>query len=87
MAGAAAGNGGERRGTALTAVRTEGTGPTGGTPPPRRRRRGLLVGPRPGTVARPPAGSSRCYRRRLQNWLYNVLERPRGGAFVYHVFM
>ncbi|XP_049676226.1 potassium voltage-gated channel subfamily KQT member 4 isoform X4 [Accipiter gentilis] len=87
MAGAAAGNGGERRGTALTAVRTEGTGPTGGTPPPRRRRRGLLVGPRPGTVARPPAGSSRCYRRRLQNWLYNVLERPRGGAFVYHVFI
>ncbi|XP_074904812.1 potassium voltage-gated channel subfamily KQT member 4 [Buteo buteo] len=87
MAGAAAGNGGERRGTALTAVRTEGTGPAGGTPPPRRRRRGLLVGPRPGTVARPPAGSSRCCRRRLQNWLYNVLERPRGGAFVYHVFI
>uniref|UniRef100_A0A8B9NMN9 Potassium voltage-gated channel subfamily Q member 4 n=1 Tax=Accipiter nisus TaxID=211598 RepID=A0A8B9NMN9_9AVES len=87
MAGAAAGNGGERRGTALTAVRTEGTGPTGGTPPPRRRRRGLLVGARPGTVARPPAGSARCCRRRLQNWLYNVLERPRGGAFVYHVFI
>ncbi|KAM9606937.1 potassium voltage-gated channel subfamily KQT member 4 isoform 3-T3 [Morphnus guianensis] len=88
MAGAAAaGSGGERRGAALTAVRTEGAGPPGGTPPPRRRRLGLLVGPRPGTVARPPAGSPRCCRRRLQNWLYNVLERPRGWAFVYHVFI
>uniref|UniRef100_A0A663EGX5 Potassium voltage-gated channel subfamily Q member 4 n=1 Tax=Aquila chrysaetos chrysaetos TaxID=223781 RepID=A0A663EGX5_AQUCH len=87
MAGAAAGSGGERRGAALTAVRTEGAGPPGGTPPPRRRRLGLLVGPRPGTVARPPAGSPRCCRRRLQNGLYNVLERPRGWAFVYHVFI
>uniref|UniRef100_G3QWP6 Potassium voltage-gated channel subfamily Q member 4 n=2 Tax=Hominoidea TaxID=314295 RepID=G3QWP6_GORGO len=25
--------------------------------------------------------------RRLQNWVYNVLERPRGWAFVYHVFI
>ncbi|KAM4040316.1 potassium voltage-gated channel subfamily KQT member 5 isoform 2-T2 [Anomaloglossus baeobatrachus] len=25
--------------------------------------------------------------RRLQNYLYNVLERPRGWAFVYHVFV
>lgn len=25
--------------------------------------------------------------RKLQNYLYNVLERPRGWAFVYHVFV
>ena len=25
--------------------------------------------------------------RRLQNYLYNVLERPRGWAFVYHAFV
>ncbi|XP_055561173.1 potassium voltage-gated channel subfamily KQT member 4 isoform X2 [Falco biarmicus] len=69
---------------ALTAVRTEGAEPPGGTPPPRRR--GLLAGPRPGAAAR-PAGPPRCCRRRLQNCLYNVLERPRGWAFVYHVFI
>lgn len=83
MAGAAAG-GGELRAAALTGVRTEGTGPPGGTPPPRHR--ALLAAPRPGTAAR-PAGPQRCCRRRLQNCLYNVLERPRGWAFVYHVFM
>ncbi|XP_065506464.1 potassium voltage-gated channel subfamily KQT member 4 [Caloenas nicobarica] len=83
MAGAAAG-GGELRAAALTGVRTEGTGPPGGTPPPRHR--ALLAAPRPGTAAR-PAGPPRCCRRRLQNCLYNVLERPRGWAFVYHVFI
>ncbi|KAM9533293.1 potassium voltage-gated channel subfamily KQT member 4 isoform 2-T2 [Guaruba guarouba] len=85
MAGAE--GGGERRAAlalALTAVRTEGTGQPGGTPPPRRR--GLLPAPRPGAAPR-PAGSPRCCRRRLQNCLYNVLERPRGWAFVYHVFI
>ncbi|KAM6313787.1 potassium voltage-gated channel subfamily KQT member 4 [Podargus strigoides] len=75
MAGAAA---------ALAAVRTEGAGPPVGTPPPRRR--GLLTAPRPGAAPR-PAGTPRCCRRRLQNCLYNVLERPRGWAFVYHVFI
>ncbi|KAM6296012.1 potassium voltage-gated channel subfamily KQT member 4 [Aegotheles albertisi] len=84
MAGAAAA-GGERRGPAgLTGVRTESAEPPGGTPPPGRR--GLLAGPRPGAAPR-PAGAPRCCRRRLQNCLYNVLERPRGWAFVYHVFI
>uniref|UniRef100_A0A674GYF2 Potassium voltage-gated channel subfamily Q member 4 n=1 Tax=Taeniopygia guttata TaxID=59729 RepID=A0A674GYF2_TAEGU len=55
-------------------------------PPPPPRRRGLLAGPRPG-AAPGPAGAPRCCRRRLQNCLYNVLERPRGWAFVYHVFI
>ncbi|XP_036253128.2 potassium voltage-gated channel subfamily KQT member 4 [Molothrus ater] len=88
MAGAAAG--GERR-AALTAVRTEGSegtpGPPPPPPPPPPRRRGLLLaGPRPGAAPR-PAGAPRCCRRRLQNCLYNVLERPRGWAFIYHVFI
>ncbi|XP_042649801.1 potassium voltage-gated channel subfamily KQT member 4 isoform X2 [Tyto alba] len=76
MAGAAGGE--------LAAVRTEGAGPAGGTPPPRLG--GLLAGSRPGAAPR-PAGPPRCCRRRLQNCLYNVLERPRGWAFVYHVFI
>ncbi|XP_061870271.1 potassium voltage-gated channel subfamily KQT member 4 [Colius striatus] len=80
MAGA-----GERRAAALTAVSTEGSGPPGGTPVPGRR--GLLAGSRPGAAAARPAGSQRCCRRRLQNCLYNVLERPRGWAFVYHGFI
>ncbi|XP_068773937.1 potassium voltage-gated channel subfamily KQT member 4 [Struthio camelus] len=69
---------------ALTAVRTEGAG---------RCRRGLLGAPRPGAgtgaaaAAARPAAPPRCCRRRLQNCLYNVLERPRGWAFVYHVFI
>ncbi|XP_038023256.2 potassium voltage-gated channel subfamily KQT member 4 isoform X7 [Anas platyrhynchos] len=96
MAGAA-GSGGER----LRAVRTDSGGGPGGTPAPRRR--GLLAAPSLGaapaaaSAASPaaasaaagaphPAGPPRC-RRRLQNCLYNVLERPRGGAFVYHAFI
>ncbi|XP_044142606.1 potassium voltage-gated channel subfamily KQT member 4 isoform X3 [Bufo gargarizans] len=60
---------------ALTAVQTES-----GIP----RRLGLLGTPLPG----PPQSSASHKRyRRLQNYLYNVLERPRGWAFVYHVFI
>ncbi|XP_075051269.1 potassium voltage-gated channel subfamily KQT member 4 isoform X3 [Mixophyes fleayi] len=60
---------------ALTAVQTEG-----GIP----RRLGLLGTPLPG----PPRSSASHKRyRRLQNYLYNVLERPRGWAFIYHVFI
>ncbi|XP_068125021.1 potassium voltage-gated channel subfamily KQT member 4 isoform X5 [Hyperolius riggenbachi] len=60
---------------ALTAVQTESGSP---------RRLGLLGTPLPG----PPRSSSSHKRyRRLQNYLYNVLERPRGWAFVYHVFI
>ncbi|XP_064381269.1 potassium voltage-gated channel subfamily KQT member 4 isoform X1 [Dromaius novaehollandiae] len=72
---------------ALTAVRTEGADRPGGAP--RCGRRGLLGAPRPGAAAAAarPAAAPRCCRRRLQNCLYNVLERPRGWAFVYHVFI
>uniref|UniRef100_A0A803TMQ2 Potassium voltage-gated channel subfamily Q member 4 n=1 Tax=Anolis carolinensis TaxID=28377 RepID=A0A803TMQ2_ANOCA len=71
---------------ALTAVQTEsGDGtpaaasssapPTATTSP---RRLGLL-----GTPLPVPPGRY----RRLQNCLYNVLERPRGWAFIYHAFI
>uniref|UniRef100_A0A8C9F2C8 Potassium voltage-gated channel subfamily Q member 4 n=1 Tax=Pavo cristatus TaxID=9049 RepID=A0A8C9F2C8_PAVCR len=68
---------------ALTAVRSED-----GTPPPSAplNRRGGPTAPRPAAASR-PAGTARSCRRRLQNCLYNVLERPRGWAFVYHAFI
>lgn len=75
----------------LTAVQTEkidatpaGGGGSGSSP----RRLGLLGTPLPvprgGSGAR--SASQKRYRR-LQNCLYNLLERPRGWAFIYHVFM
>nr|XP_016851815.1 PREDICTED: LOW QUALITY PROTEIN: potassium voltage-gated channel subfamily KQT member 4 [Anolis carolinensis] len=81
---------------ALTAVQTEsGDGtpaaasssapPTATTSP---RRLGLLGTPLPvppGAPARSSASHKRY--RRLQNCLYNVLERPRGWAFIYHAFI
>ncbi|XP_075460739.1 potassium voltage-gated channel subfamily KQT member 4 isoform X2 [Ascaphus truei] len=60
---------------ALTAVQTDT-----GTP----RRFGLLGTPMPGP---PRTSTSRKKYRRLQNYLYNVLERPRSWAFIYHVFI
>ncbi|XP_073173677.1 potassium voltage-gated channel subfamily KQT member 4 isoform X3 [Lepidochelys kempii] len=75
-----------RRGefVALTAVQTEKSEPPAGSP----RRLGLLGTPLPA----PPGGAasrSAAHKRyrRLQNCLYNVLERPRGWAFVYHAFI
>ncbi|XP_033082801.1 potassium voltage-gated channel subfamily KQT member 4 isoform X3 [Trachypithecus francoisi] len=81
---------------ALTAVQSEqGEAGGGGSP----RRLGLLGSPLPPGAPLPGLGSrsgSACGQRssaahkryrRLQNWVYNVLERPRGWAFVYHVFI
>ncbi|XP_070116342.1 potassium voltage-gated channel subfamily KQT member 4 isoform X4 [Equus przewalskii] len=81
---------------ALTAVQSErGEAGGGGSP----RRLGLLGSPLPPGAPLPGPGSgsgsacgqrsSAAYKRyrRLQNWVYNVLERPRGWAFVYHVFI
>ncbi|KAJ6654314.1 hypothetical protein lerEdw1_007236 [Lerista edwardsae] len=79
------GGGGEPQRTefvALTAVQTEKSeAPAAGSP----RRLGLLGTPLPG----PPGARSASHKRyrRLQNCLYNVLERPRGWAFIYHAFM
>ncbi|XP_059585576.1 potassium voltage-gated channel subfamily KQT member 4 isoform X2 [Alligator mississippiensis] len=66
---------------ALTAVQTEAG--EAGTP----RRLGLLGTPLPGPPGAQARSASHKRYRRLQNCLYNVLERPRGWAFIYHVFI
>ncbi|XP_063042166.1 potassium voltage-gated channel subfamily KQT member 4 [Engraulis encrasicolus] len=73
---------------ALTAVHTERSEPSTPERGHPSHRTGLLGTPLPG----PPgpranaSGSSKRFRK-LQNFLYNVLERPRGFAFIYHAFI
>lgn len=73
---------------ALTAVHTERSEPSTPERGHPSHRTGLLGTPLPvppGPRATPFASSKRY--RKLQNCLYNVLERPRGWAFIYHAFM
>ncbi|KAM8868052.1 potassium voltage-gated channel subfamily KQT member 2 isoform 2-T2 [Synchiropus picturatus] len=51
----------------------------GGDEGPRRQRNSVSSG------KRPPKRNA--FYRRLQNFLYNVLERPRGWAFIYHAYV
>lgn len=73
---------------ALTAVHTERSEPSTPERGHPSHRTGLLGTPLPG----PPgprantSASSKRYRK-FQNCLYNVLERPRGWAFIYHAFI
>ncbi|XP_069830732.1 potassium voltage-gated channel subfamily KQT member 5 isoform X2 [Dendropsophus ebraccatus] len=66
-----------------------GGGPGGGLQESRRGKQGARMS----LLGKPLSynSSQSCRRnvkyRRLQNYLYNVLERPRGWAFVYHVFV
>ncbi|XP_061479106.1 potassium voltage-gated channel subfamily KQT member 5 isoform X1 [Rhineura floridana] len=66
---------------------------TGGGLCLRESRRGKQGGARMSLLGKPLSYTSNpTYRRnakyrRLQNYLYNVLERPRGWAFIYHVFV
>ncbi|XP_077362713.1 potassium voltage-gated channel subfamily KQT member 4 isoform X3 [Festucalex cinctus] len=83
--------GDERRAefVALTAVHAERSSepstPERGLPS---HRTGLLGTPLPGPPGPRAAASLSSKRfRKLQNYLYNVLERPRGWAFIYHVFI
>ncbi|XP_029920408.1 potassium voltage-gated channel subfamily KQT member 4 isoform X2 [Myripristis murdjan] len=73
---------------ALTAVHTERSEPSTPERAHPSHRTGLLGTPLPGPPG--PRGntsaSSKRYRK-LQNCLYNVLERPRGWAFIYHAFI
>ncbi|XP_051926559.1 potassium voltage-gated channel subfamily KQT member 4 isoform X1 [Hippocampus zosterae] len=73
---------------ALTAVHTERSEPSTPERGLPSHRTGLLGTPLPGAQG-PRAGASQTSKRfrKLQNYLYNVLERPRGWAFVYHVFI
>ncbi|XP_063169149.1 potassium voltage-gated channel subfamily KQT member 5 isoform X1 [Candoia aspera] len=66
---------------------------TGGGFGLRESRRGKQGGARMSLLGKPLSYSSNpIYRRnakyrKLQNYLYNVLERPRGWAFIYHAFV
>ncbi|XP_063772879.1 potassium voltage-gated channel subfamily KQT member 5 isoform X2 [Pseudophryne corroboree] len=74
-------------GTSETARGAVGTG--GGVQESRRGKQGARMS----LLGKPLSynSSQSCRRnvkyRKLQNYLYNVLERPRGWAFVYHVFV
>ncbi|XP_061677678.1 potassium voltage-gated channel subfamily KQT member 4 isoform X2 [Syngnathoides biaculeatus] len=72
--------------TAVHAERSEPSTPERGLPS---HRTGLLGTPLPGPPGPRGAGASLTAKRfrKLQNYMYNVLERPRGWAFVYHVFI
>ncbi|XP_028453431.1 potassium voltage-gated channel subfamily KQT member 4 [Perca flavescens] len=73
---------------ALTAVHTERSEPSSPERGHPSHRTGLLGTPLPGPPgprANSSASNKRC--RKLQNCMYNVLERPRGWAFIYHAFI
>ncbi|XP_008329864.1 potassium voltage-gated channel subfamily KQT member 4 isoform X2 [Cynoglossus semilaevis] len=73
---------------ALTAVHTERSEPSTPERGHPSNRTGLLGNPLPGPPG--PRGSTSVSNkryRRLQNSMYNVLERPRGCAFIYHAFI
>ncbi|XP_062266546.1 potassium voltage-gated channel subfamily KQT member 4 [Platichthys flesus] len=73
---------------ALTAVHTERSEPSTPERGHPSHRTGLLGTPRPGPPGpRGHAAASNKRYRKLQNCLYNVLERPRGWAFIYHAFI
>ncbi|XP_015227886.1 PREDICTED: potassium voltage-gated channel subfamily KQT member 4 isoform X5 [Cyprinodon variegatus] len=73
---------------ALTAVQTEQSEPSTPERGHPSHRTGLLGTPLPGPPG-PRANTSASSKRfrKLQNCLYNVLERPRGWAFIYHAFI
>ncbi|KAM9415922.1 potassium voltage-gated channel subfamily KQT member 4-like isoform 5-T5 [Salvelinus alpinus] len=73
---------------ALTAVHTERSEPSTPERLHPSHRTGLLGTPLPGRLGprATTSASSKRYRK-FQNFLYNVLERPRGWAFIYHAFI
>lgn len=72
---------------ALTGVHTERSEPSTPERGHPSHRTGLLGTPLPGPPGpRANASASSKRFRKLQNFLYNVLERPRGFAFIYHAF-
>ncbi|XP_052325880.1 potassium voltage-gated channel subfamily KQT member 4-like isoform X2 [Oncorhynchus keta] len=73
---------------ALTAVHTERSEPSTPERVHPSHRTGLLGTPLPGRLGprATTSASSKRYRK-FQNFLYNVLERPRGWAFIYHAFI
>ncbi|XP_056439490.1 potassium voltage-gated channel subfamily KQT member 4-like isoform X2 [Gadus chalcogrammus] len=73
---------------ALTAVQTERSEPSTPERGHPYHRTGLLGTPLPGPRGtRGTSSASNKRYRKFQNYLYNVLERPRGWAFIYHAFI
>ncbi|XP_068584613.1 potassium voltage-gated channel subfamily KQT member 4 [Cebidichthys violaceus] len=73
---------------ALAAVHTERSEPSSPERGHASHRTGLLGTPLPGPPGpRANTHASNKRFRKLQNCLYNVLERPRGWAFIYHAFI
>ncbi|CAL8362721.1 unnamed protein product [Arctogadus glacialis] len=73
---------------ALTAVQTERSEPSTPERGHPYHRTGLLGTPLPGPRGtRGTSSASNKQYRKFQNYLYNVLERPRGWAFIYHAFI
>ncbi|XP_046690512.1 potassium voltage-gated channel subfamily KQT member 4 isoform X3 [Silurus meridionalis] len=70
---------------ALAAVNTEPPSPERAPPSQRTGLLGTTYPVPPGPRATVSASSKRY--RKIQNCLYNVLERPRGCAFIYHAFI
>ncbi|KAM8809752.1 potassium voltage-gated channel subfamily KQT member 5 isoform 2-T2 [Eudromia elegans] len=83
------GRGRAARGDGLLLLGTAGAAGAGGLREGRRGKQGARMS----LLGKPLSysGAQSCRRnakyRRLQNYLYNVLERPRGWAFVYHAFV
>ncbi|XP_062343170.1 potassium voltage-gated channel subfamily KQT member 4 isoform X3 [Osmerus eperlanus] len=73
---------------ALTAVHTERSEPSTPERGHPSHRTGLLGTPLPGPPGpRANASTSNKSYRKFQNCMYNILERPRGWAFIYHAFI
>ncbi|XP_077017800.1 potassium voltage-gated channel subfamily KQT member 2 isoform X3 [Tamandua tetradactyla] len=51
------------------------------------KRGSLLSKPRAGSASAGKPPKRNAFYRKLQNFLYNVLERPRGWAFIYHAYV
>lgn len=51
------------------------------------KRGSILSKPRAGGVGAGKPPKRNAFYRKLQNFLYNVLERPRGWAFIYHAYV
>lgn len=80
---------GSARGDGLLLLGTGGAAAPAGLREGRRGKHGArmsLLG-KPLSYSSGPSCRRNAKYRRLQNYLYNVLERPRGWAFVYHAFV
>lgn len=51
------------------------------------KRGSILSKPRSGVSGSGKPPKRNAFYRKLQNFLYNVLERPRGWAFIYHAYV